>query len=336
MSWARILQDTSDGLIELEVSELDQFGEVLLPRGFGVNSFKRDDESNPEPEFRPPAQPHALGKKQPHSLCSVSVTPLTHAQIEEACVKVTANPGKYRLEPDVGSSAISFLSWADRRRLEELTMSTTERAWAVTVSVDDGIGGGFKRVPYTLALLKADLKRRVFKIVELDAAAATKPRVSFDSGGGRGLFAPPATSGGNGTMSGKAVNPAIGSYCGIITSNIETRLECTALPFDEVTTQVVMQMLATVDSQDWGTKISQFTLRSTEYSKQIACEHYFVAALLQAETTMGAHPMCGKEYDTESDLWGLVTTRVENLITPVAIQAWSCFADNQALLQLSS
>ena len=34
MSWARILQDTSDGLIELEVSELDQFGEVLLPRGF--------------------------------------------------------------------------------------------------------------------------------------------------------------------------------------------------------------------------------------------------------------------------------------------------------------
>jgi hypothetical protein len=37
----------------------------------------------------------------------------------------------------------------------------------------------------------------------------------------------------------------------------------------------------------------------------------------------------------ESDLWGMVSSRVENLITPIAIQAWSCFADNQALLQLS-
>jgi hypothetical protein len=113
MSWARILQDTSDGLIELETSvELDQCGEVLLPPG-----FEREDGSNPEPDFPSPALPRASGKKQLSPLCSVSVTHLTRAQIEEACAKVTANPSEYRLVPDVGASDLSSLSWADRRRL---------------------------------------------------------------------------------------------------------------------------------------------------------------------------------------------------------------------------
>jgi hypothetical protein len=203
------------------------------------------------------------------------------------------------------------------------------------VTVDDGIDGGFKKVPYTLALLKADLKRRIFKVAKLDDAAATKPRVSFNFGGGKGMFAPPATSGGGGTMSGRVVSPVIGSRCGIVVSSTEAQLAGEALPFDEVATQVVSQMLATIDCIDWKTRISQICLRSTEYSKQMQCEHSFVVGLQQAETRLGAHPMCGKEFDPESDLWAMMLSRVKSLSTPIAIQAWSCFADNQALLQLS-
>jgi hypothetical protein len=69
MSWASILRDVSDGLIELETSvELDQCGEVLLPPG-----FDREDGNNPEPDFPPSsALPPALAKKQLSSLRSLS------------------------------------------------------------------------------------------------------------------------------------------------------------------------------------------------------------------------------------------------------------------------
>jgi hypothetical protein len=331
MSWARILRDVSDGLIELETSvELDQCGEVLLPPG-----FNREDGSNPEPDFPPSALPPASAKKRLSPLCSQSVMLLPRAQVEEACATVLADPSKCRLGPDIGASDLASLSWADRRRFEDLTMSTSGRAWTVIVTVDDGIDGGFQKVPYTLDLLKADLKRRIFKVAKLDAAAATKPRVSFNFGGGKGLFAPPATSGGGGTMSGKVVSPIIGSCCGIVVDSIEAQMAGDALPFDEVATQVVSQMLATIDCKDWKTGVSQICLRSTEYSKQMECEHSFVVGLQQAETRLGAHPMCGKEFDPESDLWAMVLSRVESLFTPIAIQAWSCFAENQALLQLS-